>query len=162
MEKLQLGANDHLLTLYEQTRNCFSTDGRGDVWMMNHKHDNWPVSQILHVSVLNFYCLQAKIFLKNGFVTYFLMKTGTFHQWFSIHTLGEKRPAKQKKIHFPRDKCFFVKFLTLHISKINSFLDLKRNTIIRQKLRTTWYNGKLHGATTLEIRMLWEPWNSFR
>ena len=52
-------------------------------------------------------------------------------------------PVKQKKKnHFPREKRFFFKFRTLHISKINSFLDLKRNTIIRQKLRTALHKNR--------------------
>ena len=33
-------------------------------------------------------------------------------------------------------------------------MDLKRNEIIKQKLRSTWYNGKLHGSVTLGIHML--------
>ena len=77
------------------------------------------------------------------------------------HTLGEKRPVKQKTLLFHKTNVFSFKFWILYISKISSFLDLKRFKTIRQKLRTTWYNGKLHGSTILGIHMFAKLWNSF-
>ena len=96
----------------------------------------------------------------------FLMKTLTFHQWFFIHNLywthgWKKDMFRKKKFIFHKTKCFFFKFWTLYVSKINPFLDLKRNTTIRQKLRTTWYDAKLHGSTSLVIFMFVQLWNSF-
>ena len=69
-------------------------------------------------------------------------------------TFSEKRTVNQNNFTFQFHKRLFVKCPTLHISKTNSLLDLKRNEIIKQKLRTTWYNGKLHGSMTLGIHML--------
>ena len=54
--------------------------------MVNLKHHDWAAFQMLHVTALNLYCMQAKIFiLINGFIICFLKKILTFHQWFSIH-----------------------------------------------------------------------------
>ena len=61
------------------------------------------------------------------------MKTLAFHQWFSIHNLSRlntrlvKKELLRKMISFSTKETFFFKCQTLHISKINPFLDLKRN-----------------------------------
>ena len=142
MEKLLSVRNDHLHTFSEQARNCFTWQ---NVWMVNPKHRDWPASQMLHIWVLTHLSLKLllstgqNISSKNGFMIFFLMKTVAFHQWFSIYNLclnthWVEKDLLSKKIHFPQDQCFFCKFRTLHISKINSFLDLKQNTTIRQNL----------------------------
>ena len=47
--------------------------------MVNPKQQDWDGFQMLPLTVLNFYCLQAEKFhLKNGYRTCFLMKTLTF------------------------------------------------------------------------------------
>ena len=81
------------------------------------------------------------MFLKNGFVICFFNENSNispmiFHSQPLLNTRMKKRHVQQKKFHFPQDKCFLFKFRTLYVSKINPFLDLKRNTTIRQKLRT--------------------------
>ena len=89
--------------------------------MVNPKQHDWDTFQMLPFSVLNFYCLQTEIFLlKNGCKICFLMKTLTFHQPFSIHNLMLSRC-------WLKNVAFFYRCLTLHIPKINSFLDFKRN-----------------------------------
>ena len=70
------------------------------------------------------------------------------------HTLGEK-------IIIPQDKYFLFKCPILHISKINSILDLKQKTTREQKLWSTSYKGKLHGLMAYEIHMFIQLWNSF-
>ena len=90
------------------------------------------VFQMPHFSVINVCCLQAKLFLKNGFEIYFLMKTLTFRQWFSIlnfrlNTCWVKKELLYKTISLSMRQMFFFKCPILLISKINWFLDLKRN-----------------------------------
>ena len=43
------------------------------------------------------------------------------------HKLGKKRHVEQINVTFHETNVFFFKCLTLHTSKINSFLGLKRN-----------------------------------
>ena len=38
---------------------------------------------------------------------------------------------------------------------------MKQKTIISEKLRTTWYNSKLHGSMTLGIHVFVKLWNLF-
>ena len=102
--------------------------------------DSKRTFQMLHVSVINFYCLEAKIFLPiNDFLICFLMKILIFHQWFSIHdhslaTSWIKKTAKQNNFTF-HETNIFLKCPTLHVSNIKSFLDLKLH---KKLLNKSW------------------------
>ena len=89
---------------------------------------------------------------------FFLTKTLTFHQWFSIHKVGlntlyVRKVLLSKVISLLTRHMFFINCQTLHISKTNSFLDLKRNkTATQQKLRTSWYSGKFYGWVFVQLK----------
>ena len=77
------------------------------------------------------------------------------------NTFGEKE-LLCKIISLSTRETFFFKCQTLHISEINSFLDLKwSKRLLDNRLRTTSCNGMWHGSMTLRICMFIKLWNSF-
>ena len=60
-----------------------------------------------------------------------------YSQGHAEHTFREKGTVNLNNFTFHETNIFFFKYLTLHVSKINLFLDLKQNKIIKQKLKTT-------------------------
>ena len=96
-------------------------------------------------------------------MTHFLMKTPKSTNNFIFKTsawghVGWKKNCYGKKIPL---STFFSKCETWHSSKINSFLDLKLKSKKHQKLRTNWYNGKLHESMIVRINIFVQLWNFF-
>ena len=86
--------------------------------MVSPKHHDWAAFEMLHFSVLDFYFLQAKIFLlKNGFLNCFLNEDSSispmiFHSQTRIErTLGEKRTVMHNNFTFHEKK-----YLALYIA----------------------------------------------
>ena len=80
--------------------------------MVIPKHHDWVAFQMLHFSVLSFYCQQAKIFLlKSGFMICFFCENSNislmnFHsQPQTEQMLGEKK-TYEKEFLFLGDKHF--------------------------------------------------------
>ena len=97
------------------------------------------LSCILNAALLNLklYCLQAETFLqKNGFVIYFFngvskISAIIFHSQFRV-----EKKVMQDNFAFHESNFFFFKCPPLHISQINSSLDVKRNKKVLDNKRS--------------------------
>ena len=106
-----------MCTFYEQTINYISADStRTFEWRTSNTMTK------LQCSVLNFYCLSAKIFiLKNGFAICFLMKTLRFHNLRLKHV---ERKELLRKIVFLKNYIHKCKFCIIKIRRPFSFSEL--------------------------------------
>ena len=123
--------------------------------MLNPKHD-WSAFQMLHLSVLD--CRPKLFFSEDSSVS----PVSPFHSILCWKQVGWKKNCYAKLFHFPRDKHFFFKCPTLHISKISSFFDLKRskNLVHNKSWESLDTRGKLHGSLTLGIHTFVQLRNS--
>ena len=84
---------------------------------------------MLHLSVLNFYGLLAKIFIpKSGFVICLLMETTTFYQLFSIHNLWLNTPCVKKRSVMETN-------LTFHEANVFSLLNVGLDIFLKKLLK---------------------------
>ena len=113
----------------KQTKNCFSAERRGTF--------EWYTQNTM--TELHFKCCtsQSETFLqKNGFVIYFFngvskISAIIFHSQFRV-----EKKVMQNNFAFHESKFFFFKCPPLHISQINSSLDVKRKKKVLDNKRS--------------------------